>query len=724
VSDPLPLTYLAGYRTWKATRGPEGRTKVLSPISSRPLEWSPITLAQCGIRSRLPAPHPSHECGLYADTRWHPQDGGSQYTLVETGTPGHVRVTGRNFTINGAVLGAGRLLDHATGWRAQAVQVLAVAADPSGVLPTSLAAIRRSLTVPGIEVSVSGELATGVGPIYELADQWHVLVVPPARIPALAEGVALAVGKDELRRLRVEGRVAIPTVPKPDLWSWGEMARRLEILEEKLPALRRRWESPGAELRRLVSGRAREVPLPTAVARRKPPIEPGRDPASSGETLNQLASSEDPAIREQVAGNRSTPALTLVQLAGDPAVEVRQKVAYNPATPAAGLRALGADGDGVVMLGVAQHPAAPAATLRQLAAKAPDRYLAAAVAGNISAPPDLLEALADRSSPLPFSGHPRLLTALAGNWSTPGATLLALAAPGNSVENRERVARNRSAPPEALLLGANDVSSRVTSVIAKRGDAPAAALAHLANAPEAWIRRAVAENPATSAATLDAMARTGDLNLQRAVSLNRSTGNDTLRYLMESGCAGADTQRNAQRRLYPRAGEVAFNVYSRNVPPGPGPGHPGFSWDALDLEALGADHELLVRVVHAPDAPAELLSRIALSLAEDWTVRVAIAGHDRATSATLERLALDPHWMVRGNVACNSHAGTGVLEKLAVDLDPVVRTAVAANPHTPLDVKRFMVFDEDPATASAAQLAVWRAGQTEPIDLAGLAAEL
>jgi len=719
VSDPLQLSYLAGYRTWRGYRSEEGQITVLSPRVLRrhrdpmTFEWSPIATAACDIPDPAPAPHRSHECGLYADVTWRAGDGGNRYTLLETDTPNHFRVR-REFEISGAVLGGGRLQDHDTGWRAQSVQVLAIAADLSGVIPSSEAAVRRTLADP--EVKIEGlDGCSQVGPLYELADQWHVLILPPARIPALAEHVAPALGKGELRRVRIQGTVAISPSPMPPRWEPDAVVRGLETLRAKaLPLLRHYWTSPRPPVRRLVSRPFRRRPLlpPVSAVKPRTPIEPGRDPNTAPETLVRLAASEDEAIRKQVAGNRSTPPSTLVDLAADPSVEVRRSVAFNMATPVEGLWALRDDTDELVMTGLATHPDTPAGILRMLLARSSDVYLTARLAAHPSLPTDLLESLADPESTLPHPGAPRVLTALAGNPYTPGGTLSALSEPTNSRATREGVARNRSSPPDALIAGAHDEHAIIRLLIAKRHDAPATALEDLAHDPEMWIREAVAENVSTPPDTLDAMARTGTDTVQGRVSRNPSTRTGTLCYLVEFGRRGSDAQRNAELR-----------VYRQDVIPDPGPGDPSFRWGAVDPEILRSDHELLVRVVHSPDANAELLTDIVRSpcLAEDWTVRVAIAGHAQTPASTLEGLADDPHWMVRGSVAFNANTPSKILERLAVDPDPVVRCAVAANEKTPLDVKRFLVWDEDPATASSARLAVWRA---DVVGLAGLGVEL
>ena len=106
---------------------------------------------------------------------------------------------------------------------------------------------------------------------------------------------------------------------------------------------------------------------------------------------------EDPAeaVRAGVASNPSVDEMMLARLAWDPSRAVRHSVARNPRTPVDVLDGLSTLDDQSVRCAVAQNPSTRPATLERLVIVS--GTVATFVAGNRSAPPQLLGQLAEHS---------------------------------------------------------------------------------------------------------------------------------------------------------------------------------------------------------------------------------------------------------------------------------------------------------------------------------------
>ncbi len=143
--------------------------------------------------------------------------------------------------------------------------------------------------------------------------------------------------------------------------------------------------------------------------------------------------------------------------------------------------------------------------------------------------------------------------------------------------------------------------------------------------------------------------------------------------------------------------------------------------------ALLLDTPFAELIPRCPDAPAELLLRLALAgspsvlvgiashpntparplawLARDTVpaVRVAVASNPAISTPLLSDLAGNPHVQVRLAVAAHPAAGPATLAELARDRSPRIRAAVARNPGTPQPLVRQLAVDAEIEVRAAAQ---------------------
>jgi hypothetical protein len=94
----------------------------------------------------------------------------------------------------------------------------------------------------------------------------------------------------------------------------------------------------------------------------------------STDILEVLSQDSSGDVREAVADNPKTPAVTLVALAGDAASAVRMAVAANAKTPGTSLAELAGDQVNYVRWGVAHNESTPPAILKDLT-KDPDKHV-------------------------------------------------------------------------------------------------------------------------------------------------------------------------------------------------------------------------------------------------------------------------------------------------------------------------------------------------------------
>ena len=173
---------------------------------------------------------------------------------------------------------------------------------------------------------------------------------------------------------------------------------------------------------------------------------------------------QDPAYRENVANNPSTPADILAELANDEYEDVRTAVASNPNTPANVLRQLAGDQETYVRYNVADNPNTPADALAELADDKDDKIW-------------------------------NIRTRVAENPNTPVNVLRQLAKDTRYV--RMNVAKNTNTPDDVLRQLANDGEWTVRCKVANNPNTPADVLSQLADDTELYVRIYVENNPNT-----------------------------------------------------------------------------------------------------------------------------------------------------------------------------------------------------------------------------------
>lgn len=164
------------------------------------------------------------------------------------------------------------------------------------------------------------------------------------------------------------------------------------------------------------------------------------NPHLRGMDLEDLEGTPSPAILSALAGNQSYYQDRVDELAKSDNLALRIGAATNPKAWESTLHRLSADPERLVVQAVAANPGAPAQILTQLFVARPDTHRH--LAGNQTTPPELLDALHE-------NGDLRLHKELAQNPSTPTATLNWLAA-STDPDMQWRIVNNPSASSEAL----------------------------------------------------------------------------------------------------------------------------------------------------------------------------------------------------------------------------------------------------------------------------------
>ncbi|MBM4386058.1 MAG: hypothetical protein FJ091_22185, partial [Deltaproteobacteria bacterium] len=452
----------------------------------------------------------------------------------------------------------------------------------------------------------------------------------------------------------------------------------------------------------------------------------------------RLAQDEDKDVREQVAGNASTPAEVLGRLAQDEDWEVRMGVAGNASMPAEVLGRLAQDKDTDVRAAVAANAAMPAEVLGRLA-QDKDKDVRRGVAGNASTPAEVLGRLAQDK-------EERVRAYVAGNASTPAEVLAGLLGPSwelaawlvgdstlpgavaawlrnaplsnSAVEERlealgrvEGVAVLRREYVGRLVAGSRTSVSRTVGLLF--AEAGPAVLAKCQRSVW-WIDRcAIAQNSATPPSVRQAYQRDPHPTVREALAsvaagaARSQDGRDT------PVVEGVEPSRDWQAAFR----EALASWDTRLVEDVPSATRKAFQgmafllWRQSVREGLTEVPQMLLR--HAarqrgPDAidealrqglarnastPAEVLGRLAQD--KDKDVRAAVAGNASTPAEALGRLAQDEAEFVRGCVAGNAATPAEVLGRLAQALAEDVRKGVAGNATTPAEVLGRLAQDED-----------------------------
>lgn len=353
-------------------------------------------------------------------------------------------------------------------------------------------------------------------------------------------------------------------------------------------------------------------------------------------SLHRRAVSADSGERCAVAAHPKAPIDLLRKLAEDDAPDVRKAVAANPNMPLQLLWELAEEFPETVMnnpalwLQVAADPGAiaeaPTEAIIVLIRReqVPERWLwrgsghysyrvRKAAAENPSAPPDLLQKLAQDSDD-------DVRRAVGGNLSSGMQILKRLAEDTYYPNVRAAVAGNPSTLPQVLEHLAGDEHASVRKAVATNPAASTEALEQLIGDAYRTVRQVAAEHPSVPEEVFQLLRRAGADEKLRTV-----------------GCMPEPLTEEERDRLF------AWGRYGRH---------------------LLATH---------PDTPPAMLKRLASDA--DKAVRKAVAKHPEAPLEALHTLASDATWQVRAAVAENLSTPTEVLNRLISDNDPFVHQA-------------------------------------------------
>ena len=218
-------------------------------------------------------------------------------------------------------------------------------------------------------------------------------------------------------------------------------------------------------------------------------------------------------------------------------------------------------------------------------------------------------------------------------------------ASSEEVYNRRRVAVNKSAPAEALVILAGDEDDGVRQALARNTSAPAEVLIKLADDNDPEVRDYVARNTSTPAEVLIKLASDDELSIRFAVARNLSAPSEAL------------------------------------------------------IKLAGDDNDVLHQVAQNESAPPELLIKLASD--DDEFVRRSVAFNPSTPSEALVILAGDEDDGVRQALARNTSAPADILVKLAGDRDYEVLRGVAVHKSTPPEAIIKLADSEDAYTHHA-----------------------
>jgi hypothetical protein len=246
---------------------------------------------------------------------------------------------------------------------------------------------------------------------------------------------------------------------------------------------------------------------------------------------------------------------------------------------------------------------------------------------------------------------------------------------------RGDVARNTSAPAEALIILAGDKYEYVRLAVAENTSTPAEALIKLADDNDTEVRRYVARNTSAPAEVLSKLASEDDWAIRYAVARHLSAPSEALIKL--AGDNNDVRHQVAQNESAPPelliklAGDktefvrrsVAFN--------------PSTPSEALVILAGDENDGVRQALAQNTSAPADII----VKLAGDKDVNVRLGSvHESTPPEALVILAGDENEYVRDAVARNKSTPPEALIKLADDSNDGIRFAVARNPSTPTEV--------------------------------------
>jgi SEFIR domain len=237
------------------------------------------------------------------------------------------------------------------------------------------------------------------------------------------------------------------------------------------------------------------------------------DPECPKSILSKLVASEG-SIRQDIAGNPNTPMNTLEKLATDEDPMIRQVIAYNSNTSLNALQQLIKDENHQVRWEAARNSKIPAQSLEELV-KGEDSIVGAGAACNPNMPVNTLEKLSTDESSNVRSGA-------AGNPNTPASAFEKLITDQDPFVRRV-AARNPNIPKSALEKLAIDQDAFVRRVAASNPNMPLNILERLATDAISSIRKAATRNPNIPASLLERLVANENSFVHREAALNLNT---------------------------------------------------------------------------------------------------------------------------------------------------------------------------------------------------------
>jgi hypothetical protein len=362
--------------------------------------------------------------------------------------------------------------------------------------------------------------------------------------------------------------------------------------------------------------------------------------------LKKLATDDDWRVRQAVAANPKTPALTLKKLATDFDRDVRQAVAANPSTPSPILAALLSDSHEEVTEAARTNPATSPEVLvllRRLEDKDPSLH-------HLESLPVWMQSR--------VAAHPNASAAL----------LETLAKSDNSAV-RMAVAKNPNTPLRLLENLLEDPDTDVQVATLERPHLPEALLQKLAAHADSRVLEATAQHPELSKALLEQLAQDGNWLVRRNVAAHPRCPIHLLEQLAKD--PDPDVREACIRQ--PRANAL------------------------VALHALGVELRL-PEVLHQLEAHDPNLSSTWLEFVarrgNDLAKRL-IASHPNLGTDIMHWLVTHDQWQVRAGLTQNPNLAPGIFETLYQDPDPDVRSSLAKHPQTPPAVLEKLLTDPD-----------------------------
>jgi hypothetical protein len=365
-------------------------------------------------------------------------------------------------------------------------------------------------------------------------------------------------------------------------------------------------------------------------------------------TIEVLSNDDESSVRAALLRNPCTPARLVSAIARSDDVLVAREVARNTRIDESLLLEIARIDDDTVREAVAVRQDRPvgliARLLDQRADLAPlaERLLDSRQRVGPTADSSRADSI-DRADVAELFAHAPWMRSILIDVDALPFDLLEFAAQAPEWTARQKVARSLSAPLAILAALADDSDHDVRAAVAANPNTSHDVVERLAADANALVRLTVAQRPDVSGALIEQLAVDGDDGV-RTFALDHPLCPPTLR----------------QRR---------------------------FALDnALPMEAewfddlVDTDGDVPLSVAKHPDAPADLLARLASN--QSWRIREAVGGHPNTPTETLGVLAADSDRDVRRAVAGNPSLDQAMRGQLVVDPDVTVRRVALVHPNT------------------------------------------